>query len=103
MDKRTTQTEIDIMKGHVRFGDWKRQIMYLQPFHNTSQEYEAIINVTSEDIISKRILGCGKDSRKDFDFKRANLSLPIDTAFISKVIVENDIQLCGTYILQMNI
>ena len=28
--------------------------------------------------------------RKDFDFKRANLSLPIDTAFISKVVVEND-------------
>ena len=103
MDKRTTKTEIDIMKGHVRFGDWKRQIMYLQPFHNISQEYEAIINVTSEDVISKRIRGCGEELRKDFDFKRTNLSLPIDTAFISKVVVENDIQLCGRYIGQMKI
>ena len=103
LDKRTTETEIDIMKGHVRFGNWKRQIMYLQPFHNISQEYEAVINVTSEDVISKRTHGCGEDSRKDFDFKRANLSLPIDTAFISKVIVENEIQLCGRYIVQMNI
>ena len=103
MDKRTTKTEIDIMKGHVRFGDWKRQIMYLQPFHNISQEYEAIINVTSENVISKRIHGCGEELRKDFDFKRANLSLPIDTAFISKVVVENDIQLCGRYIGQMKI
>ena len=64
---------------------------------------EAIINVTSEDIISKRIHGCGQETRNDFDFKRANLSLPIDTAFISKVIVENEIQLCGRYIVQMNI
>lgn len=91
------------MKGQVRFGDWKRQIMYLQPFHNTTQEYEAIINVTSEDIISKRTNGCGQETRKDFDFKRANLTLPIDTAFISKVIVENEIQLCGRYIEHMDI
>ena len=96
---KTTQTHLEIMKGHVPFGVWHSQSITLQPFHNISEWYETVINVDSKDTISTRVAVCDAESPiQDYDFKRTNLTLPTDEAFISKVEVENEIHLCGGYI-----
>ena len=99
---KTTTTVIESSKGHVPFGEWKRQNIVLETFNSTIAQYETVINVTSQNVLSKRmgIPGCGEENR-NYDFKQTNLVLPSDTAFISKVTVENDIQLCSKYLMNM--
>ena len=99
---KTTTTVIESSKGHVPFGEWKRQNIVLETFNSTIAKYETVINVTSQNVLSKRmgVLGCGEENRR-YDFKQTNLVLPSDTAFISKVTVENDIQLCGEYVMHI--
>ena len=99
---KTTTTVIESSKGHVPFGEWKRQNIVLETFNSTIAKYETVINVTSQNVLSKRmgIPGCGGEN-ENYDFKQTNLILPSDTAFISKVTVENDIQLCGEYLMKM--
>ena len=101
---KATTTVIESSKGHVPFGEWKRQNIVLETFNSTIAKYETVINVTSQNVLSKRmgILGCGVEN-ENYDFKQTNLILPSDTAFISKVMVENDIQLCGEYAMRINV
>ena len=95
----TIEVEIEIMKGNVPFGEWYRQRISLQPLSVKSKGFKAEITTTIHN---------STDDRNEINFQtrieekqktnKVNLELPTDSVLISKVSVENELDLCGTYI-----
>ena len=80
--------ELEVTRGHVPFGNWKRQNITLQPLGDEVEKYKAAVSDDGKQLSVRINLGQNK----------INLELPPNTAFISKVSIENEISLCGKYI-----
>ena len=95
----TIEVEIEIMKGNVPFGEWYRQRISLQPLSAKSKGFSANITTTIHNSTDdKNEVSVQTRLGEEQKTNKVNLELPTDSVLITKVSVENELELCGTYI-----
>ena len=78
-------------QGYVPFGRWRRQNISLYPLIAENGEHQLSMNISQD---RNNLL---KEDNLRIT-QKTSLMLPTDTAFLSKISVENEIQLCSKYL-----